>query len=132
METFDIERIKEKYRTLMNDCRAQIPEKDLSLVEIAMNHALTSLGLKQWENGEYIINHSISVARIAVLELGLSTDSLISCLLHNVFDQSDHPFSASEIKKEYRAGVSEILDGIIKINSLILKILHFKVKISED
>ena len=118
METSGIERIRESYRALMTDCRMQIPESDLSITQAAMNHALSILGDSCWENGELILHHSISVARIAVLELGLSTDSLIACLLHNIFDNSDHQFSASDIKKNYRTGVAEILDGIIKINSL--------------
>ena len=118
METSGIESIKESFKTLVAECRVQIPEKDFPLIQNAMDHAISALGDRQWENGEFILHHSISVARIAVLELGLSTDSLIACLLHNVFDKTDHPFSSDEIKKAYRVGVAEILDGIIKINSL--------------
>jgi GTP pyrophosphokinase len=102
----------------MSECKGQIPEQDLPLVQDAMDHALTTVGNAQWENGEFILHHSISVARIAVIEMSLSTDSLIACLLHNTFDLSDHPFSIADIAKKYRAGVAEILDGIIKINSL--------------
>ena len=118
MVTSGIESIKESYRAFMSECKTQLPEKDLPLVQHAMDHALTTLGDAKWENGEYILHHSISVARIAVIELGLSTDSLIACLLHNTFDKTDHPFSAPDITKKYRTGVAEILDGIIKINSL--------------
>jgi GTP diphosphokinase / guanosine-3',5'-bis(diphosphate) 3'-diphosphatase len=118
METSGIESIKESFRALMSECKDQIQEKDLALVQNAMDHALTAVGNAQWENGEYILHHSISVARIAVIELGLSTDSLIACLLHNTFDQTVHQFSAADITKKYRVGVAEILDGIIKINSL--------------
>ena len=99
METSGIKSIKERFEALMADCRAQIPEKDLPLIQNAMDRALSALGDMQWENGEYVLHHSISVARIAVVELGLSTDSLIACLLHNIFDKTDHPFSIVEIKK---------------------------------
>ncbi|MEI6276723.1 MAG: RelA/SpoT family protein [Prolixibacteraceae bacterium] len=118
MEKSGIERIKESYRALITECQLHVPEKDFPMVHHAMDQAISILGESQWENGEYILHHSISVARIAVLELGLSTDSLIVCLLHNIFDQKNHPFSAAEITKEYRQGVAEILEGIIKINSL--------------
>lgn len=118
METIGIKRITEQYEALLADSRVQIPEKDLPLIQKAMEFAMTILGEKQWENGEYILNHSIAVARIAVLELGLSSDSLIACLLHNTFDKVAHPFSPAEVQKEFRPGVAEILDGIIKINSL--------------
>ncbi|HWR99096.1 MAG TPA: RelA/SpoT family protein [Prolixibacteraceae bacterium] len=118
METSGIEVIKESYMALMAECKGQIPESDLPLVHHAMDHALNILGDSQWENGEYILQHSISVGRIAVLELGLSTDSMIACLLHNIFDKADNPFSIAEIKKEFRTGAAEILDGILRINSL--------------
>ena len=118
METSGVEAIIESYRAFMSECKTQIPEKDLPLVQLAMDHALTALGNAKWENGEFILHHSISVARIAVIELGLSTDSLIACLLHNTFNQTNQLFSVSEITKKYRNGVAEILDGIIKINSL--------------
>ena len=90
----------ESYRAFMSECKAQIPEKDLPLVQYAMDHALTALGNAKWENGEFILHHSISVARIAVIELGLSTDSLIACLLHNTFNQTERPFSLTEITKK--------------------------------
>ncbi|MCK9641503.1 MAG: RelA/SpoT family protein [Prolixibacteraceae bacterium] len=118
MESTGIERIKDSYKALMTECRLQIPEADHSLVQKAMDQALQTLGDSKWENGELILHHSIAVGRIAVLELGLSTDSLISCLLHNIFGKDLQQFSVAEIKKEYRSGVAEILDGIIKINSL--------------
>lgn len=118
METTGIERINESYKALVTECRELIPEKDLPLMHQAMDHALSVLGDRQWENGEYILHHSISVARIAVIELGLSADPLIACLLHNVFDSTDHPFSAADIRKKYRPGVADILEGIVKINSL--------------
>ncbi len=118
MEIAGIERIKESYKALITECKNQIPEKDLSIVHGAMDHALSVLGNAQWENGDYILQHSISVARIAVVELGLSTDSLVACLLHNIFDKTNHKFSVETIRKAYRPGVAEILDGIIKINTL--------------
>jgi GTP pyrophosphokinase len=118
MESSGIDTILANYKTLMNDCRIQIPEADLPMVQNAMDHAILALGESKWENGEYILQHSMSVGRIAVLELGLSTDSLVACLLHNVFEKPENLFTAAEIKKKYRAGVAEILEGIIKINSL--------------
>lgn len=118
MESSVIERIKGSYKALMTECKPLLPEVDIPLVEKAFNQALLVLGESAWENGELILQHSISVGRIAVLELGLSTDSLVACLLHNIFDKSHQQFSVAEIRKEYQLGVAEILEGIIKINSL--------------
>ncbi len=118
MESSGTERIKGSYKALMTECKPHLPQGDIPMVEKAMEHALSVIGDSTWENGELILQHSISVGRIAVLELGLSTDSLVACLLHNVFDKSHQLFSTAEIKKEYPPGVAEILEGIIKINSL--------------
>lgn len=118
METPGLALIKADFSKLINDCRSQIPTADLPMVDQAMETALSVLGESQWENGEFILHHSMAVARIAVLELGLSTDSLVACLLHNVFDRENHPLSISDIKKDYRSSVTEILEGITKINSL--------------
>jgi guanosine-3',5'-bis(diphosphate) 3'-pyrophosphohydrolase len=118
MESSGTVRIKGSYNALMTECKPHLPQGDLPMVGKAFEHALSVLGDSAWENGELILQHSISVGRIAVLELGLSTDSLVACLLHNLFDKSHQLFSTVEIKKEYRTGVAEILDGIIKINAL--------------
>lgn len=118
MEPSGIELIKENYSALMAECKGQIPDSEHPLIQFAMDHALKILGDSRWENGEYILQHSVSVGRIAVLELGLSTDSLIACLLHNIFNTTNNRFSVAEIRKEYNGGVAEILDGILRINSM--------------
>ena len=79
------EKIQNAYNALIFQCAKSLPESDLPIVEKAFNFAVESIGNSVWENGEFILNHSISVAKIATLELGLSTDSLVSSLLHNVY-----------------------------------------------
>lgn len=112
------DKIELAYRQLISDCAKIIPEKDLPVIEKAMALAVDQIGDLTWENGELILLHSISVARISVVELGLSTDSLISSLLHNVFGKSGKPFIFDEVHNNFGIGVAEILDGILKINSL--------------
>ncbi len=118
MEKQKNDKIELAYRQLISDCARIIPEKDLPVIEKAMTLAVDQIGDLTWENGELILLHSISVARISVVELGLSTDSLISSLLHNVFGKSGKPFIFDEVHSNFGIGVAEILDGILKINSL--------------
>jgi len=112
------EKIQNAYNALIFQCVKSLPEKDLLLIEKAFSFAVETLGNSVWNDGEFILNHSISVAKIAVLELGLSSDALISALLHNVYGSRGIEFSFEEVKKLFGTGIANILDGIIKINSL--------------
>jgi len=112
------EKIQNAYNALIFQCGKSLPEHDLPIIDKAFNFAAETIGNSAWENGEYILNHSIAVAKIAVIELGLSTDALIASLLHNVFTAKGIVFSVEEIKKLFGSNVADLLDGILKINSL--------------
>ena len=118
MEKSSNDIIIESFNRLMVDFESVIPDKDHVFIRDAMDFALNCIGDSRWENNEYILLHSLSVARIAVKELGLSSDSLVASLLHNVYSKSEHPFVFDEVKSKFSIGVAEILEGIIKINSL--------------
>ena len=112
------EKIQNAYNALIFQCSRSLPESDLPLVDKAFDFAAQTIGNTVWNQGEFILNHSISVAKIAVVELGLSTDALISALLHNVYGPKGVEFSFDEVKKRFGNNVAVILDGIIKINAL--------------
>ena len=112
------EKIKNAYNALTFQCARSLPESDLPLVDKAFDFAAEMLGNSVWNEGEFVLNHSISVARIAVIELGLSTDALISALLHNVFGYKGIVFSMEDVKRQFGTNVAIILEGIIKIDSL--------------
>lgn len=112
------EKIQNAYNALIFKCSKSVPSTDLPLVDKAFSFAVDVLGDSVWNKGEFILNHSISVAKIAVIELGLSTDALISALLHNVYGPNKLEFSFEEVKKLFGINVAVILDGIIKINAL--------------
>lgn len=118
METIINEKIQNEFKALIDQCPKNMILNDLPLIEKAFNYACQFIGNTTWENDELILIHSISVAQIAILELGLATDSLISALLHNVYRKGGIVFPAEEVKKLFGPSVCEILDGIIKINSL--------------
>ena len=112
------EKIQNAYNALIFQCSRSLPESDLPLVDKAFDFAAQTIGNTVWNQGEFILNHSISVAKIAVVELGLSTDALIAALLHNVYGPKGVEFSFDEVKKRFGNNVAVILDGIIKINAL--------------
>ncbi len=112
------EKIQNAYNALIFKCSRNIPESDLPLVDKAFKFAADTIGNTIWNQGEFILNHSISVAKIAVIELGLATDALISALLHNVYGPNKLEFSFEKVKNLFGNNVAVILDGIIKINAL--------------
>ena len=120
------EKIQNAYNALIFQCTKILPEGDLPIIDKTFNFAKEKIGNSTWENGEFILNHSVSVAKIAVTELGLSTDSLIAALLHNVYGPKGIIFSIEEVQKQFGSNVAGILDGIIKINSLNTDNLAFQ------
>ncbi len=112
------EKIQNAYNALIFQCSRSLTPGDLPLVDKAFGFATEAIGNAVWNEGEFILNHSISVAKIAVIELGLSTDALISALLHNVYGPKGLEFSFEEVKKLFGNNVAVILEGIIKINAL--------------
>jgi len=112
------EKIQNSYHALIFQCTRNLPADDLPVIDKAFNFAAQILGNSIWNEGEFILNHSIAVAKIAVLELGLSTDSLISALLHNVYGSHGIEYSFEQVKSRFGANVAVILDGMSKINSL--------------
>ncbi len=112
------EKIQNAYNALIFQCSKNLPGHDLPVIDKAFNFAAESIGNSMWRDGEYILNHSIAVAKIAVVELGLSTDALIATLLHNVYGPKKLEFSFEEVEKQFGLNVAELLDGILKINAL--------------
>ena len=72
-------------------------------------------GDRKKKSGDFVLSHSISVARIVVEEIGLGADTIIAAILHNIFYQ-DH--SSLEIEARFGKSVTSILDGMAKINGM--------------
>jgi len=96
-------------------CKKSLPEKDLNKITEAFNLLVEVFGDRKKKSGDFVLSHSISVARIVAEEIGLGVDTIIAALLHNIFYQ-DH--SSLEIEKRFGKSVTSILDGMAKINAM--------------
>lgn len=96
-------------------CKNNFQEKDLLKIREAYDLLVEVFGDRKKKSGEFVLNHSISVARIVVEEIGLGVDTVIAAILHNIFYQ-DH--SALEIESKFGKSVTSILEGMAKINSM--------------
>ena len=107
--------IEKAFAGFFEICKTNIPEKDHSRIMDTYSFVCGFFGDKRWESGEIIVVHSIEVAKIVVQEIGLSTDSVMAALLHNVYYQTEH---IKEVETRFGKAVTSILEGMAKINSL--------------
>lgn len=114
---------KLKFETSLKDMITLLDKQglnvDLMKVEDACRSAYEILGEASWESGDPIIYHSMAVAKIVAAEIGLGTDSIVAALLHNVFESgSEKDDLIDSIPVRFGEQVSNLLDGLIKINSI--------------
>lgn len=96
-------------------CKKSLPEKDLLKIKEAYELLFEVFGDRKKKSGEFVLNHSVSVARIVLEEIGLGVDTIIAAILHNIFY---HDHSALDIEGRFGKSVTSILEGMAKINSM--------------
>ncbi|MGN1468004.1 MAG: RelA/SpoT family protein [Ruminococcus sp.] len=84
-------------------------------VEKAYRLAEAAHGDQRRLSGVPYILHPTSVACILV-ELGMDTDSIVTALLHDVVEDTDH--TLEEIKSEFGEDVANLVDGVTKISKI--------------
>ncbi len=105
-----------KYRGLLRVCKSCISNEDNKKIRRAFNIALSSHLHKKRDSGEPYIFHPISVARIAVEEIGLGSTSIIAALLHETVKEGGN--SLNEIETHFGKPVRNIVQGLTKISGL--------------
>lgn len=109
------EEIEREFTEFYEICKNSMPEKDLVKVKEAFELLVDVFGDRKKKSGEFVLNHSISVARIVVEEIGLGVDTVVAAILHNIFY---HDHSVLEIESKFGKAVTTILEGMAKINSM--------------
>lgn len=102
------------YRDLLRVCRPNTSREDKKLIRKAFNLALDAHKGMRRKSGEPYIYHPISVARIAVEDIGLGTISIVCSLLHDVVEDTD--FTLEDIRRLFGDKVAVIIDGLTKIS----------------
>jgi len=115
----DNSRFETQLEELITLLEKQNNNLDLKKIEDACRVAHEILGETCWESGNPIIYHSISVARIVAVDIGLGTDPVVAALLHNVFESTTEKDELiGSIPQRFGEQVSALLDGLFKINSI--------------
>ncbi len=108
-----------RYNHLREFCRMNWDESALSRLDETFRFAQSVIGEKQFKTGEYILSHSLDVAAIIAVEIGLEPDSVITGLLHNImYAGLDRKVTREEIEAHFGLPVYSILEGMAKINTL--------------
>jgi GTP diphosphokinase / guanosine-3',5'-bis(diphosphate) 3'-diphosphatase len=109
------EEILKRYRNLLRAWKSKSSE-DKKLVRKAFNMAVEAHKDMRRESGEPYIYHPLSVAIIAVSEIGLGATSIICALLHDVVEDTE--YTLEDIKGLFGEKVSSIIDGLTKIKGI--------------
>jgi len=108
-----------RYDNLKEFCQLTWDDASYIKLQDAFDFAYGILGEHKFSHGEVILSHSLDVAAIVAMEIGLGPDSIITGLLHNVMyaglkEKATH----EEIRTRFGEHIFLILDGMAKINAL--------------
>ena len=107
--------ILKRYGNLLRTWKSKSSE-DKKLVRKAFNMAVEAHKDMRRESGEPYIYHPLSVATIAVGEIGLGATSIICALLHDVVEDTE--FTLEDIRGLFGEKVASIIDGLTKIRGI--------------
>lgn len=111
-----IKKINATYKELLKACEAFATEEDVKIINKAYDLAF-KVELEKYKKASNInIMHSLEIALIAVNEIGLSSISVVSVLLHNLLETDD--VTVKEIKKEFGSTVATIVKGFFEVSNI--------------
>jgi GTP pyrophosphokinase len=107
--------ILKRYRNLLRIWKPRNPV-DKKLVRKAFKMALEAHKDMRRKTGEPYIYHPLSVATIAVEEIGLGATSIVCALLHDVVEDTE--YTIEDIRGLFGDKVTAIIDGLTKIKGI--------------
>jgi GTP diphosphokinase / guanosine-3',5'-bis(diphosphate) 3'-diphosphatase len=111
--------ITTRYEQLKEFCQLTWNNSSMFKLDNAFDFAQNILGEQKFTHGEVILSHSLDVASILAMEIGLEPDSVITGLLHNVrYEHLKEKASYEEINQRFGDHIFGILEGMAKINAL--------------
>ena len=107
--------IIKRYRNLLRVWKPRNPD-DKKVVRKAFKMALEAHKDMRRKTGEPYIYHPLSVATIAVGEIGLGATSIVCALLHDVVEDTE--YTLEDIRGLFGDKVATIIDGLTKIKGI--------------
>jgi GTP diphosphokinase / guanosine-3',5'-bis(diphosphate) 3'-diphosphatase len=120
MVTIDLEEEKKeilrRYRLLLRHAKPLLKDGDAKKIKRAFFTSLEAHRGMRRRSGEPYIYHPLSVAQIAVDEIGLGTTSIIAALLHDVVEDTE--MEIEDVERDFGTKVAKIIDGLTKISGV--------------
>ncbi len=107
------ELIRSHFDDLLQVAKISQSDEDRAFIIKAFNLAYDAHANMRRKSGEPYILHPIAVAKIATVEIGLGTKSIVSALLHDVVEDTD--LTIEDIQLQFGDKIATIVDGLTKI-----------------
>lgn len=104
--------VEEMRDELFLRAKEHLPATDMPRIEAAYELAAKAHATQIRKSGIPYITHPISVARIALEELGLGTNSIITALLHDVVEDTD--YTIEDIREAFGEDVAFLVGVLTK------------------
>lgn len=104
--------VEEMRDELFERAQEQLPATDLPRIKDAYELAAHAHASQIRKSGIPYITHPISVARIALVELGLGTNSIMAALLHDVVEDTD--YTIEDIRSRFGEDVAFLVGVLTK------------------
>ena len=114
----------QKIKELIDLAITYIPKSEVSVISKAIIFSSQAHDNQLRKSGEPYINHPIEVAKI-LTGIKLDVSSIVTGLLHDTVE--DTVITTSEIKNIFGNEVSNLVDGLTKINKYSLKVKNLKL-----
>ena len=112
--------VDEMHAELMERAAELLPSTDLDRVEAAYQLAAKAHASQIRKSGIPYITHPISVARTALVELNLGTNSIMAALLHDVVEDTD--YTIEDIRDAFGEDVAFLVNVLTKKESAEYKV----------
>ena len=117
-EILENKTIVRKYRQLLTVLYHKTNEEQRRQIRKAFVLATNAHNGVRRKSGEPYIYHPIAVAMICCEEMNLGTTSVVCALLHDVVEDTE--YTLEDMKDMFGDTVAEIIDGLTKIEDLVL------------
>ena len=112
----DISFVVDSYRKLLSVCYHSLDKAGKKYIRKAYQLLIDEYQCKKMESGEYYISHAVEVTIVVVEEIGLTSDSIVSTLLHNVLSNTN--ISLTDIESQFSKSIAATVNGLARISLL--------------
>jgi GTP pyrophosphokinase len=112
----ELQTINAKYDALLAVTQGLLKEDDRKLLEDAYSYSRDLYGEIRHLTGELLTYHCLSIARIAVEEMGLGINSVIAAFLHDAYITQSISFD--DVRKKFGPAIADIVKSYARISNL--------------